>query len=183
MAITTRRIFLLLILWLAFGLRFYRLEAQSFWNDEGNSARLSERSLALIIEGTASDVHPPLYYVLLRGWRELVGKGEFGLRSLSALAGVLVVAVTMGIGRQLSIVNCQLLIVNCRNGYWLVGLVGVLTAVVLWFWRRSELTLWSFLFQRPYTTFLVAMILFFLLTTIGYGLFFIGFPQPSELNW
>ena len=66
---------------------------------------------------------------------------------------------------------------------WVGVVVGVLTAVVLWYWRRSKLTLWSFLFQRPYTTFLVAMILFFLLTTIGYGLFFNGFPQPSELNW
>ena len=129
MAITTRRIFFLLILWLAFGLRFYGLADQSFWNDEGNSARLSERSLALIIEGTASDVHPPLYYVMLRGWRELVGEHEFGLRSLSALAGVLVVAVTMGLGRQLTIDNCQLSIVNCKKGYWLVGLAGFLTAV------------------------------------------------------
>ena len=75
---TLRRILPILILLLAFGLRFYRLEAQSFWNDEGNSARLSERSLALIIEGMASDVHPPLYYVMLRGWRELVGESQLG---------------------------------------------------------------------------------------------------------
>jgi predicted membrane-bound mannosyltransferase len=51
----------ILVLLLATGLRFYGLDAQSFWNDEGNSARLSERSIPLIIEGTASDIHPPLY--------------------------------------------------------------------------------------------------------------------------
>lgn len=88
-------ILILLLLLLATGLRFHKLDAQSFWNDEGNSARLSERSLPLIIEGTASDVHPPLYYLLLRGWRELLGESEFGLRSFSAFAGILTVAATI----------------------------------------------------------------------------------------
>ena len=113
-----RRFLPVLILLLAFGLRFYRLDAQSFWNDEGNSARLSERSVALIIEGTASDVHPPLYYLILRGWRELVGDSEFGLRSLSAYAGVLTVVVTMGIGKRLLV-----------NGKRLAMVAGFLTAV------------------------------------------------------
>jgi hypothetical protein len=111
-----KRLVLLLILLLATGLRFYRLDTQSFWNDEGNSARLSERSLRLIIEGTASDVHPPLYYLMLRGWRELVGEHEFGLRSFSAFAGVLTVAVTMALGHWLA-------------GWRLAGVAGFLTAV------------------------------------------------------
>lgn len=87
------------ILLLAAFLRFHNLDAQSFWNDEGNSARLSERSVRLIIEGTASDIHPPLYYLLLRGWRALVGASEFGLRSLSAFAGLVVVAGTVALGK------------------------------------------------------------------------------------
>lgn len=87
------------VLLLATFLRFHLIEAQSFWNDEGNSARLSERPVAAIIEGTASDIHPPLYYLALRGWRELVGETEFGLRSLSAFAGALVVAVVIALGR------------------------------------------------------------------------------------
>ena len=98
---TTRRLLpvAVFVLLLATLLRFHLLEAQSFWNDEGNSARLSERPVAAIIEGTASDIHPPLYYLALRGWRELVGETEFGLRSLSAFAGVLVVAVVIALGR------------------------------------------------------------------------------------
>jgi len=90
---------ILLILLLATFLRFHLLDAQSFWNDEGNSARLSERSIQLIIEGTASDIHPPLYYLILRGWRELVGESEFGLRSFSAFAGVLTVVFSFGIAK------------------------------------------------------------------------------------
>ncbi len=92
-------LFTILILLLATFLRFHNLDAQSLWNDEGNSARLSERSIQLILEGTASDIHPPFYYLLLRGWRELVGDSEFGLRSLSAFAGLVVVAGTMALGK------------------------------------------------------------------------------------
>ncbi len=88
------------VLLLATFTRFHLLPAQSFWNDEGNSARLSERSIPAIIEGTASDIHPPFYYLALRGWRELVGETEFGLRSLSAFAGVIAVAVVMALGRR-----------------------------------------------------------------------------------
>lgn len=93
---------LILTLLLATGLRFYRLDAQSFWNDEGNSARLSERDLGRILEGTASDIHPPLYYLLLRGWRELAGEDEFGLRAFSVFAGVLTVAATAALARLLT---------------------------------------------------------------------------------
>jgi uncharacterized membrane protein len=94
-----QRWLLVLIFLLAFGLRVHNLEVQSFWNDEGNSARLSERSVALIIEGTASDIHPPLYYLLLNQWRKLVGDSEFGLRSLSLFAGLLTVPLTFVLGK------------------------------------------------------------------------------------
>jgi mannosyltransferase len=95
------RILLLAILLLAFCLRFYRLDAQSFWNDEGNSARLSERTVALIVEGTASDIHPPGYYLLLHYWRALFGHSEFALRALSVVAGLALVLFTYLLGRRL----------------------------------------------------------------------------------
>lgn len=84
----------------ATALRFYRLDAQSFWNDEGNSARLVERPVALILRGTAADIHPPGYYLLLHGWRALAGDSEFALRGFSALCGVLTVAVAASLGRR-----------------------------------------------------------------------------------
>jgi hypothetical protein len=51
-AIRNPVIFLFIIALAAF-LRFYLLDGQSFWNDEGNSARIAERSLQLITEGAA----------------------------------------------------------------------------------------------------------------------------------
>ncbi|MFH1085526.1 MAG: glycosyltransferase family 39 protein, partial [Chloroflexota bacterium] len=88
------RLVLLGILGLAIGLRFYRLGAQSLWNDEGTSVALAQRDLPTIALHASQDIHPPLYYVLLHGWIGLVGTSEFAVRALSALAGVAVVGAT-----------------------------------------------------------------------------------------
>jgi hypothetical protein len=132
---------------LATALRFHHLEVQSFWNDEGNSARLSERPIPAIIEGTASDVHPPLYYLALRGWRELAGETEFGLRSFSVFAGVLTVAATMALGWRiggagigllagfLAAVNPALVYYSQEaRMYALLALLGVLSTLILLIW-------------------------------------------------
>ncbi len=95
------RLLLLAILLLAACLRFYRLDTQSFWNDEGNSARIAERTPGLIIAGAAGDIHPPGYYLLLHYWRAMFGQSEFALRSLSVVAGVALVAFTYLMGRRL----------------------------------------------------------------------------------
>ncbi|MBN1873846.1 MAG: glycosyltransferase family 39 protein [Anaerolineae bacterium] len=93
-----RNFLFVLVFLLATGLRFYMLDAQSFWNDEGNTARLVERPVALILDGAAGDIHPPGYYLLLHNWRALVGESEFALRSFSVLCGILTVAFTAAIG-------------------------------------------------------------------------------------
>ncbi|MCB0031229.1 MAG: glycosyltransferase family 39 protein, partial [Anaerolineales bacterium] len=157
----------LLILLLAAGLRFYHLDSQSFWNDEGNSARLSERSVRLIIEGTASDIHPPLYYLLLRGWRELAGATEFGLRSFSAFLGVGLTALTLALGRRwfgaerdrpvpllaalLVALNPTLIYYSQETRmYLLLPFLATLQTILLWRWQTAE---------RPRTRLLLAYVL------------------------
>ncbi len=89
------------ILILAAGLRFYRLTAQSLWNDEGTSVLLAGRSLSQITLSAAADIHPPLYYYLLHYWIALFGSGDAAARSLSALLGVGLVGLTFLLGRRL----------------------------------------------------------------------------------
>ncbi len=149
----------ILILWLATGLRFYHLDTQSFWNDEGNSARLSERPVSLIIEGTASDIHPPLYYIALHVWREFLGGSEFGLRSFSAFAGILTVAATIALGKLvfhtragprwlyfipilaasfLAAVNPALIYYSQETRmYSLLALLTALSTITLWRWLNA----------------------------------------------
>ena len=110
------RIALLLILVLAASLRFYRLDAQSLWADEGNSVSLSGRDLPLITAGAAHDIHPPLYYYLLHFWMLVFGNSEFAVRALSALLGIVLVYLTYLLGRQLS-------------NYWL-GLVAAFLSAI-----------------------------------------------------
>ena len=92
---------LLAILLLAVGLRLYRLDHQSLWNDEGTSVALAQRDLVTITRNAAHDIHPPLYYYLLHCWVGLVGTSEFAVRSLSVLGGVSLVAGAYHLGKRL----------------------------------------------------------------------------------
>ncbi len=83
-------------------LRFYRIGHQGFWFDEGNTALLvhfSPGKMLGLIPQTEST--PPLYYCVAWVWARLFGYGETGLRSLSAMCGVLVVPVAYGAGSKL----------------------------------------------------------------------------------
>ena len=90
---------LVVCLWLAGWLRFCHVGAQSYWNDEGNSLALAGRGVPAILEAAAADIHPPAYYLALKVWRALTGDSEFALRSFSALAGLLLVALLYRLGR------------------------------------------------------------------------------------
>jgi len=62
-----------LILLAGLALRLFRLGADSLWYDETVSAALAGSALPELIRHTAGDIHPPLYYILLRGWLILMG--------------------------------------------------------------------------------------------------------------
>jgi mannosyltransferase len=83
-------------------LRFYGLGHQGLWFDEANTAELVHYSpgtmLGLIPH---SESTPPLYYMVAWVWVRVFGFGAAGLRSLSALAGVLVIPVAYGAATEL----------------------------------------------------------------------------------
>jgi mannosyltransferase len=84
-------------------LRFATLGVQSYHHDEVVTASRILRSdfwHAMNAVGF-SESAPPLYYALAWLWTQLTGTGEFGLRSLSALAGVATIPVAYLIGSEL----------------------------------------------------------------------------------
>ncbi|MDB5776418.1 MAG: hypothetical protein JWP38_2551 [Herbaspirillum sp.] len=92
----------LLVCLLAFGLRLPNLQGYSLWLDESYSAWFSSMSLHdLWSDVPLYEIHPPMYYTLLKGWRAIAGASEAGLRSLSVLASVATVLVLALSGRVL----------------------------------------------------------------------------------
>lgn len=63
------------------------ISKSSIWFDEAFGAYLSHFSFIDIARYTASDVHPPFYYWLLKIWGLAFGNTEVGLRSMSLLFG------------------------------------------------------------------------------------------------
>ncbi len=64
---------------------------QSIWFDESYSAYLIRFDFKDILNFTAADVHPPLYYFLLKIWSMIFGYTDFALRAMSALFGALAI--------------------------------------------------------------------------------------------
>lgn len=98
----TETLILAAALVVAAALRFWRLGHQSFWYDESVTVGLLHHSLGgMLNQVPKQEGTPPLYYCLAWLWTRAFGTGEAGVRSLSALAGVLTVAVIYSTGVQL----------------------------------------------------------------------------------
>ena len=106
------RLTLLLILLLGMALRLYRLGADSLWYDETISVYLAGSPLGELIRHTAGDIHPPGYYVLMRGWLLTTGyptghadPGGIGLEFMAAFfslaCGVALIALVYSLARAI----------------------------------------------------------------------------------
>ncbi|PHN26118.1 hypothetical protein AO240_25145 [Pseudomonas sp. ICMP 460] len=89
--------------------RFHAIDKSGAWTDEAFSLLLSAKSPAEILFHTARDVHPPLYYLILHGWIQLFGDSVHAARFLSAVLGVVSVALAMWLMRLLSSRRAMLL--------------------------------------------------------------------------
>lgn len=85
------RPFALAVLLLAFALRAYHLDYQSFWSDEGISVLRSGLPLGEMLRQMPVE-HVPGYFVLLHAWLPFTGENDFALRFSSLWPSVLAVA-------------------------------------------------------------------------------------------
>ncbi len=102
----TARVAVLIALLAGYGLRLYRLGAESLWYDETVSAHLAQEAIPQLIAHTARDIHPPGYYLLLHLWQRLVQPTPaFGLEFLyawpSVFWGMVLMALIYALGRRL----------------------------------------------------------------------------------
>lgn len=102
--IKTERTILFLIFVLGAFLRFSLLGQESLWYDEALSISVAGAArVADLLEILKSDVHPPLYFVLLHGWMKIFGDSEAATRAMSALFGVCTPVLVFVLGRALSL--------------------------------------------------------------------------------
>lgn len=88
------------ILLLGVGVRLYHLADRGIWYDDAFSIFLSERPLSAIIQGTAADTMPPLYYFLLHGWLHLGNSIAF-IRGLNVILSCAIILGVYALGRRL----------------------------------------------------------------------------------
>ena len=114
----------------AAALRFGSLGIQSYHHDEVITAmRVIPGGFGRMLhEVKVSESNPPLYYALAWGWAKAFGRGEFELRSLSALFGTAVVPVAFLIGRQLA---------GRRAGLVLAAFVAV-NPMLIWYSQEAR---------------------------------------------
>src|ERR1700755_1838146 len=115
---------------LAAALRFATLGVQSYHHDEGVTAsRILRAGFGHAMHQVwAGESTPPVFYALAWVWTQLVGTGEFGLRSISAAAGVASVPVAYLIGVELR---------GRRAGLWAAALVAV-NPMMLWYSQEAR---------------------------------------------
>ncbi|MCK6458561.1 MAG: glycosyltransferase family 39 protein [Planctomycetes bacterium] len=130
---------------LAFGLRVQGIADDGYWLDEMTSLRDAARPLSRILAGKGGPSHPPLYYVLLKGWIALFGSSETAVRMLSAIFGTATVGAAFALfralhGRAAGLGAALLLAVSFHHVvfsqearmYALFCLLAVLSALTLW---------------------------------------------------
>ncbi|MEM2989716.1 MAG: glycosyltransferase family 39 protein [Halobacteria archaeon] len=151
-----------IILLLAYGLRLTGLTSESLWIDEGYSLALATHNIYEILQGTAADQHPPLYYLLLHLWL-LVVKGKnsvFLLRYFSVLTGILSVASIAALGRSL---------LNRRAGF-IAALLVSCSPMHIWYSQEARM----YILLLFLTTISAHGLWRLLLNRKGWSLFFIN---------
>jgi 4-amino-4-deoxy-L-arabinose transferase-like glycosyltransferase len=115
---------------LAAALRFATLGVQSYHHDEVVTAsRILRADFWHAMDAVGfSESAPPLYYALAWVWTQVTGTGEYGLRSLSAVAGVATVPVAYAFVAELR---------DRRAGIAAAALVAV-NPMLLWYSQEAR---------------------------------------------
>lgn len=95
------RLWLLALILTGLTLRLALLGKQSLWYDEGVTWWLATMSPPDLLQWTAADIQPPLYYLLLWAARSVWGSSEWALRFPSVVLGTLAIPLLYSLARRL----------------------------------------------------------------------------------
>ncbi len=168
-------------------LRLLRLNFQPLWFDEGYSFYFAHLPVPALLAATAVDIHPPLYYLVLKVWLavwDALLPAVVGARLLSVLWGVLTIPILWAIGRQLGRQHAGgwaalLLAISPFHIYYsqeirMYGMVTCLSALGAWmtlealerrqavWWAGAGLTLLAALYTQYYAVFIILALTVFI---------------------
>lgn len=168
-----------LIILIAFGLRAYHLDYQSFWSDEGISLRRSAQALPEML-ATMPVEHLPGYFLLLHYWLPLSGEEDFAVRFLSLWPSVLSVVLLYRLAadwgnRRAGLVAALLSATNAFQVWYAQE-----ARTYSWLLAASLLATWFFwrLLTRHRTQGAVYLIGYSLAITLTVYLHYYGFLTP-----
>jgi hypothetical protein len=99
---------LLILCWIAFGVRMHRLDDRSLWLDEGISWHRASQDLPSVLRGEilqnggeTTAPMPPLYFLWLAAIRRIGGDSEVSLRLTGVWTGLLMVPLLFALGTRL----------------------------------------------------------------------------------
>jgi mannosyltransferase len=78
------------------------VQRSPLWLDEALSVNIARLPVGDLLEALRHDGHPPLYYLLLHGWMEVVGESDVAVRALSGVFSVAALPLAWIAGRRLA---------------------------------------------------------------------------------
>jgi hypothetical protein len=144
---------LVLLIAISFAVRLYDLGAKSLWSDEGLTLRRAEQPLPLVFENLnlipldanyydgseaggnvfpTTDLHPPLYFLMMHLWIRAAGQSEFALRFPSVVAATLTLPLLYALARRL---------LSEEAGLW-AALLGAFSPFYLWYAQEARMYTW-----------------------------------------
>ena len=99
----------------------WQLGEHNFWINEYMTLHMIQGSPQQVINTAANDFHPPLYFLMLHFWSELMGTSDFSLRWPSIAASLLCLPLLVVVARRLA---------DSRIALWSVLLLSLAPATI-----------------------------------------------------
>lgn len=103
------------------GLQLISLQRWSLWHDESFTAMLIQYDWTELLTRASYDVHPPLYYLLLKLWAGVFGSSVLALRSFSVICMAVVFLLTLWLIQRL---------VGLKAAWWALPFLALAPALV-----------------------------------------------------
>lgn len=173
-------LWVLLFTLIGFALRVQRLDFQPLWGDEGWSFYFATQPLPQLLALTAVDIHPPLYYILLKIWLFGLGVGPETARYFSVVTGTLLIPVVAVLGRRWHgwrvgavsavVVAAMPMAVYYSQEVRMYGLVTLLAALSMVFFVTPRRRGWPYLLATAAALYTMYYAAFIVLAQLAYAL-------------